>query len=92
MVNIYIFYEISSSNNNNSNYPTLKNYLVGAVSLTENADFDKPKCFGYRIRFDWHWSYSHPSGGNKRNAIMFGVDMSSSTKIDNRKNIFWFWV
>ena len=52
MVNIYIFYEISSSNNNNSNYPTLKNYLVGAVSLTENADFDKPKCFGYRIRFD----------------------------------------
>ena len=92
MVNIYIVYEISNNNNNNNNYLTLKNCLFGAVSLTENADFDKYKYFGYRIGFDWHWSNSHPSGGNRRNAIIFGVDMSSSTKIDNRKNIFWFWV
>ena len=41
MVNIYIVYEISNNNNNNNNYLTLKNCLFGAVSLTENADFDK---------------------------------------------------
>ena len=30
-------------------------------------------------------SFSHPSGGTGRNVIIFGVDMSSSTKTDNRK-------
>ena len=29
--------------------------------------------------------FSHPSGGTGKNVIIFGVDMSFSTKIDNRK-------
>ena len=29
--------------------------------------------------------FSHPCGGTSRNVIIFGVDMSSSTKICNRK-------
>ena len=29
--------------------------------------------------------FSHPNGGTGRNVIIFGVDMSSSTKTDNRK-------
>ena len=29
--------------------------------------------------------FSHPSGGTGRNLIIFGVDMSSSTKTDNKK-------
>ena len=29
--------------------------------------------------------FSHPSGRTGRNVIIFGVDMSSSSKIDNRK-------
>ena len=29
--------------------------------------------------------FSHPSGGIGRDVIIFGVDMNSSTKIDNRK-------
>ena len=32
--------------------------------------------------------FSYPSGGTGRTAIIFGVDMSSSAKIDNRENIF----
>ena len=32
-----------------------------------------------------HEYFSHPSGENGRNIIVFGVDMSSSTKINNRK-------
>ena len=33
-------------------------------------------------------SFSHPSCGTGRNVIIFGVCISSSTKIDNRKKIF----
>ena len=29
--------------------------------------------------------FSHASGGTGRNCIIFGVDVSSSTKIDNKK-------
>ena len=60
IANIYIIYEISNNNNNNSNYPTLKNQLLGAVSLTKNANIDKYNYFGYGIGFDGHGSYSHP--------------------------------
>ena len=56
------------------------------VSLTKNTDIDRYKYSGYGVRFDRHRSYSYPSGGTGRNAIIFGVDMSSSKKIDNRKN------
>ena len=59
--------------------------MFGAVSLTKNADIDKYKYSGYGIGFDRHGFFSHPSGGTGRNVIIFGVDMSSSTKIDNRK-------
>ena len=53
--------------------------LFNAVSLT------KYKYFGYGIGFDRQGYFSHPSGGTGRNVIIFGVDMSSSRKIDNRK-------
>ena len=38
-----------------------------------------------KYKYYGHGSYSHPSGGNGRNVIIFGVDMNSSTKTDNRK-------
>ena len=66
------------------NYPTLANALFGAVKLTKNADTGKYKHFGHGIGFDGHEFYSHPSGGTGRNVIIFGGDMSSSTKIDNK--------
>ena len=84
VVNIYIVYEISKSINI-SNYPILENCLFGAVSLIKNADIDKFKYSGYRIGFDRHGICSSPGIGLGRNVIIFGVDMSSSTKIDNRK-------
>ena len=40
------------------------------------------------IGLDGHGFYSHPSGGTGRNAIIFGVDMNSSTKIDNKGKTF----
>ena len=82
VVTIYIVYEISKSFNI-SDYPTLENCLFSAVTLTKNADIDKYKYSGYGIGFDRHKSFSFPGTGLEQNVIIFGVDMSSSTEIDN---------
>ena len=88
IVNIYIVYEINKNDNTSSN-PTLENCLVRAVSLTKTTDIDKYKFSGYGIEYgfdmDKHGFSSQPRGENGRNVIIFGVDMSSSIKIDNRK-------
>ena len=86
MVNIYIVYEMNK-NDNTSGGPPLENCLFDTVSLTKNADIDKCKYSGYGIAFDRHGFYSHHSGGTGRNVMIFRVDMSSSTKIDNKKKI-----
>ena len=58
--------------------------------MTKNPDIDKYKYSGYGIGFDRHGSFSSPGIGLGRN-VTFGVDMSSSPKIDNRKkNILVF--
>ena len=46
---------------------------------------DKYKFSGYGIGFDIHGFFSHPSCGTGRNVTVFGIDMNSSAKIDNRK-------
>ena len=84
VVNIYIVYEISKSINIRD-YLTLESCLFGAVSLSRNADIRRSKYSGYGIGFDRHGTFSSPGIGLGRNVISFGVDMSSSTKIDNRK-------
>ena len=88
IVNIYIVYEIERSVNISS-YPTLENCLFGAVKLTKHIDVDLYKYSGYGIGFDRTGSYSHPSGETGRNVIIFGVDKSSLTKIDNRKKRYF---
>ena len=84
IVNIYIVYELGASRSHD-NDPTLKNCLFGAVTLTKNADIDKCKYSGYGIWFDRRSSFSLPSGRFGQNILIFGVDMSSSTHIDNKK-------
>ena len=89
IVNMYIVYEISK-NFNIGTYSKLENCLFGAVSLTKNSDIDKCKYSGNGMGFDRHGFFCHPSGGTGGtggNVKIFGVDMSSSTKIDNRKKI-----
>ena len=39
----------------------------------------------YGIGFDWRSSFSFPGGGFGQNVLLFGVDMSSSSHIDNKK-------
>ena len=64
--------------------PTLVNCLLGAVSITKNADIDKNKYSGYGPGFDRGTIYSVGNGFG-RNVIIFGVDMSSYEHIDNKK-------
>ena len=84
VVNIYIVYELGASSSHNSD-PTLKYCLFGGVTLTKNADIGKYGYSGYGIGFDRRSSFSFPGGRFGQNIIIFGVDMSSSVHIDNRK-------
>ena len=84
VVNIYIVYEISKSINI-SNCLTLENCFFGAFSLTKNSDIDRYKVSGYGTGFDRHERFSFPGIGLDRNTIVFEVNMSLSTKIDNRE-------
>ena len=84
IVSIYIAYEISKRIII-SDFLTQLNCLFRAFSLTKNADIDRYGYSGYGTEFDRCGSVSFPGTGLGRNVITFGVDMSSSTKIDNRK-------
>ena len=84
VVNIYIVYELGASSSHH-NDPTQKNCLFGADNLTKNTDIDKYRYSGYGIGFDRRSSFSFPGGGFGQNVLIFGVDMSSSAHIDNKK-------
>ena len=84
IVNIYIAYELGASSSSSSD-PTLKNCLFGAVTLTKNSDIEKYGYSGYGIGFDRRSSFTYPGGGFGQNVLIFGVDMSSSAHIDNKK-------
>ena len=54
--------------------------------MIRNYDVDKYKYSGYGIGFDSRRSFSHPSGGDGKNVIIFGADMSSSMHANNKVN------
>ena len=84
VVNIYIVYELAPSSSH-VNDPTLKNCLFGEVTLTKDADIDKDGYSGYRIGFERRGRFSFPGGGFGQNVLIFGVDMSFTSHIDNKK-------
>ena len=91
VVNIYIVYELGASSFHD-NDPARKTLLFGAVTLTKDADIDKYGYSGYGIGFGRKSSFSFPGGvGFSQNVIIFGVDMSSSAHIDNKKRHFNYW-
>ena len=61
--------------------------MLGAVTLTKNTDISKYVYSGYGIGFDRKTSFSFPGGGFGQNVIIFGVDMSCSAHIDNKRYI-----
>ena len=55
---------------------------------TKNEDIDKYGYSGYGIGFDRRGSFSFPGDEFGVNVIIFGVDMSSSIQVDNKKETF----
>ena len=84
IANIYIVYELDASSSH-VNDPTLKNCWYGAGSLTKNGDIDNYGYCGSGIGFDRRSSFSFPGTGFGQNVLIFGVDMSFSSHIDNKK-------
>ena len=87
IVNIYIVYEIiriANINGNRNSNLTVQNALIGAVTLTKNANVNKYKYSGYGIVFDRTSSFSFPGGGDGQNVIIFGADVNSFIHVDNK--------
>ena len=58
--------------------------MFGGVKLTKNADPDKYSYSGYVVGFDTRGAYFLPDGSVGKNVI-FGVDTSSSMRMNNRR-------
>ena len=85
---VNIVYEINKKDNTIISDPTLENCFFGAVTLTENINIDKYGYSGYGIGFDRKGSFSFSGGGYGQNLLIFGVDLSISFHIDNKKKIY----
>ena len=85
VINIYLVYEIVAGYSEDDYYPAFQNALFGAVKLIKNADTYKYGYSGYGTGFGRRSSFSFPGGEFGQNVIIFGADMSLSTKIYNRK-------
>ena len=58
--------------------------MFGAVELTKHPDINQDKYSGYGIGFNRKRFFSHGDEIGK-NVIIFGVDISSCSHIDNKK-------
>ena len=66
--------------------------MFGAVKLNTNADYGKYKYFHNNIWLDGSGSFSLSDGsGFGKNVIIFGVDMSSSVNVNNKKIYLGSW-
>ena len=61
--------------------------MFGGVKITI-TDTDKYKYSAYVIEFDLRGNFLFPSGKFTQNVIIFGVDISSSAHVDNKKKVF----
>ena len=77
--------QINKKDNTIISNPTLENCLFGAVTLTKHVNIDKYGYSVYGIGFDRGLNFSFAGGGFGRIVLIFGVDMSSSSHIDNKK-------
>ena len=85
IVNVCIVYGTKKPGNTSS-YWTLENCFIGAVGLTKMLILISINILDKELNLiDWIGFFSHPSGRTDRNVTIFGVGVSSSTKIDDSK-------
>ena len=89
VINLYISYTLTPWLRNLNSDFALDNCFFGFAKLTKNADPDKFKSSGYAIGFDSRSEFSLPDGIMGRNVIIFGVDLSSSVHVENKKRHFY---
>ena len=82
IANYYIVYRLNPRTN--SSNIVLENCLFGKIKITKNADTDKYKYQVHSIGFDLSGIFSHPNGGDGKNVIVFGVDMTNSKHANNK--------
>ena len=80
--------EINKKDNTTISDPTLENCLFGAITLTKHVNIDRYGYSGYGIGFDRKGNFSFSLGGYIQSVLVFGVDMSFSAHIDNKKKIY----
>ena len=82
IANYYIAYRLNRRTN--SSNIVLENCLFGKIKMTKNADTDKYKYQGHGTGFDLSGIFSHPNGGDGKNVVIFGVDMTNSKHANNK--------
>ena len=87
IVSVYILYDLDTWPRNLTKNFKFKNCLSGAASVAKNSDKGKCGNSGYGITFD-SAGFWRSKNDTVRNVIIFGVDNSSSSHVDNRKNNF----
>ena len=87
IVNAYIVCDVDAWPRNSTNNFKFKNCVFGAASIVKNINKEKWVYSGYGIAFDGAglWNFGNDFA---RNVVIFGVDSSSSSHADNRKNNF----
>ena len=87
ILNLYIVYELNTWSCNLANNFTLKIVLFGTVKLVRNSIKSKFTYNGQRTTFDGEglWNFGNDFAIN---IVIFGVDNSSSSTTNNRKNNF----
>ena len=65
--------------------------MFEAVTLTSSIDQDKDFYLGYSIEFDSRSFFSLSNFDWDENVNIFGVDSSSSVRIDNKKGHLSSW-
>ena len=84
-IKCFIVYELDTWSWDLNTDFILKDCLFEGVKLVKNADSDKYVYTGYGSGFDSCSVLSLPDGSTGKNAIILGVDKSSSEHIDNKK-------
>ena len=82
ILNLYIVYELNTWSLNPINNSVLKNCLFGTVKIVRNTIKSKFTYNGTGIIFDREGSWSFDNV-YARNVVIFGVDNSSSSHMDN---------
>ena len=87
IINLHIAYDTKSSPYYVDNSFMIRNSLFGTVTLTKDANRDKYFYSGFGVPSDVRETFSLENSRFGKNVIIFGVYMSLSVHVDNKRKI-----